>query len=188
MTRKAIQIPNKPVRVDEQRMQYLAEILKNRVPGLGFALFVFSFDEPGVANYISNATRATMQHMLQLTYDRLYERDIIGTLRRAEQAMNIAIRDVPPEKRITFENIRYRQWVHCIHLGGATKITEVRFFNHHGVLVGHPYEFVQYNRLIQYDEERTFNRPFLGSKLEKLWQWLHDRRCDIITFFIHKTF
>ena len=38
-------------------MRELAEVLKDTLPGLGFALFVFELDHPGIGNYISNCER-----------------------------------------------------------------------------------------------------------------------------------
>jgi hypothetical protein len=52
-------------------MRKLGERLKKEIPGLGFALFVFEFYEPGMANYISNAQRADMIKALEETLARL---------------------------------------------------------------------------------------------------------------------
>lgn len=42
------------------KMRQLAGILSDELKGLGFALFVFEFKAPGIANYISNAQREDM--------------------------------------------------------------------------------------------------------------------------------
>jgi hypothetical protein len=46
--------------VDGQKMKDLATLLQKKMPGIGFALLVFDFKTPGVANYISNAQRDDM--------------------------------------------------------------------------------------------------------------------------------
>ena len=46
--------------VDGQKMRSLATSIQNQIPNVGFALFVFDFHTPGIANYISNASREDM--------------------------------------------------------------------------------------------------------------------------------
>lgn len=41
----------------------------------GFCLLVFGFDAPGIANYVSNAERATMIQALRETADRLERKE-----------------------------------------------------------------------------------------------------------------
>ena len=49
------------IQVDGQKMRDLAQGLKKELPGWGFALFVFKFDDGGgMTNYISNAMREDM--------------------------------------------------------------------------------------------------------------------------------
>jgi hypothetical protein len=53
------------------QMRKIGKRLEKELPGLGYALFVFEFFRPGVANYISNAQRADMIKALEETLDRL---------------------------------------------------------------------------------------------------------------------
>lgn len=49
----------------------IQDVLEDVAPGLGFALIVFKFNEPGVSNYISNAERSSMIEGLKETIKRL---------------------------------------------------------------------------------------------------------------------
>lgn len=42
------------------QMREIAALIRNEIPGLGFALFVFEFGKAGISNYISNAQRSDM--------------------------------------------------------------------------------------------------------------------------------
>lgn len=42
------------------KMRQIAHSISKQIPGLGFALIVFEFHEPGMGNYISNAQRDSM--------------------------------------------------------------------------------------------------------------------------------
>lgn len=46
---------------------------------MGFALFVFEFNEPGITNYISNAERESMIEALKETIERLENNEDIPT-------------------------------------------------------------------------------------------------------------
>lgn len=54
-----------------QQMRNLADKIQQEIPGLGFALFVFEFHTPGMANYISNSQREDMIAALKETLERL---------------------------------------------------------------------------------------------------------------------
>lgn len=55
------------VNVDGQKMRDLAQGLKKELPGWGFALIVFKFDDAcGMSNYISNARREDMISALEV--------------------------------------------------------------------------------------------------------------------------
>lgn len=56
---------------DGAYLRLLADALKDALPGKGFALFIFEFDQPHLAHYISNAERGTMLKALKETYHRL---------------------------------------------------------------------------------------------------------------------
>ena len=60
-----------PKDIDSIGMRELANMVKNKIPGLGFALFVFQLKEPGIANYISNGQREDMIQALEETLERL---------------------------------------------------------------------------------------------------------------------
>lgn len=45
--------------------------LKDNIGEKGWALLVFDFNQPGIANYVSNANREDMIKMLRETADRL---------------------------------------------------------------------------------------------------------------------
>jgi hypothetical protein len=64
---------------DGAHMRYIADALSESLKGYGFALFVFKFNEQGLAHYISNATRDTMLDALRETYKRLSKgQDIVS--------------------------------------------------------------------------------------------------------------
>lgn len=46
--------------IGANEMRELANTISKSIPGLGFAIIVFEFNEPGVGNYISNAQRSDM--------------------------------------------------------------------------------------------------------------------------------
>ena len=54
-----------------QQMRNLAEKVKKEIPGLGFALLVFEFENAGIANYISNSQRKDMIKAMKETIERL---------------------------------------------------------------------------------------------------------------------
>lgn len=58
---------------DEQSiaLQAVMKMLTELMPGYGIALFIFEFNKPGMANYISNAQRDTMLAALKETYHRI---------------------------------------------------------------------------------------------------------------------
>lgn len=51
--------------IGANEMRRLAALLEKELKGLGFALFVFKFKEPGMSNYISNAVREDMMIALE---------------------------------------------------------------------------------------------------------------------------
>lgn len=57
--------------IDGSLMRKLGTMIQKEIPGVGFALVVFEFKAPGIANYISNADREDMIKGLQETVDRL---------------------------------------------------------------------------------------------------------------------
>jgi hypothetical protein len=52
-------------------MRRLAKKIQKEIPGLGFALLVFEFNDSGMSNYISNAERQDMIKALEETVFRL---------------------------------------------------------------------------------------------------------------------
>lgn len=52
-------------------MKDLGDKITSTMPGYGFALLVFNLNEPGLANYISNAQRASMSEALRECANRL---------------------------------------------------------------------------------------------------------------------
>jgi hypothetical protein len=56
--------------VGAEKMRALGKMLSEEIPGLGYALFVFEFYRPGVANYVSNAQREDMIKTLEETLAR----------------------------------------------------------------------------------------------------------------------
>lgn len=57
--------------LDATGMRKLAKKIQKLIPGLGFALVTFEFNEPGMGNYISNAQRPDMIKSLKETVERL---------------------------------------------------------------------------------------------------------------------
>lgn len=53
-----------------EQMRNLANLIQPQINGLGFALLVFPFNEPGMSNYISNAERKDMIKALREAADR----------------------------------------------------------------------------------------------------------------------
>jgi len=60
-------------------MRKLGDVIKKTIPGLGFAIIVFEFNKPGLANYISNANREDMIKSLEETIARLKGGEILKT-------------------------------------------------------------------------------------------------------------
>lgn len=50
--------------VSAQRLQEVARIIENELPGLGFSLQVFPLEAKGEIQYISNASRDSMREAL----------------------------------------------------------------------------------------------------------------------------
>jgi len=46
--------------IGASQMKEIASIIQNKINGLGFALLIFPFEAPGMANYVSNAERDGM--------------------------------------------------------------------------------------------------------------------------------
>lgn len=65
--------------IGANKMRRLAEMLKKEMPGTGFALLVFNFNDPGMANYIGNAKREDIIKAFRSTSDRLDKRQDIQT-------------------------------------------------------------------------------------------------------------
>lgn len=51
-------------------MREIATMIKNKIPGLGFALLVFQVECPGMSNYISNCDRGDMIKAMEETLER----------------------------------------------------------------------------------------------------------------------
>lgn len=60
-------------------MRQLAKKIQQEIPGLGFTLLVFEFNDPGMSNYIANAQREDMIKCLRETADRLEGRQDFPT-------------------------------------------------------------------------------------------------------------
>lgn len=60
-----------PKQIGGQQMRDLADKIKKEIPGLGFALLVYEFNNPGIANYISNGQRQDMIKAMKETIERL---------------------------------------------------------------------------------------------------------------------
>lgn len=62
-------------------MRYFAELVGGllKPKGLGFALFIFEFNRPGLCNYVSNAERQSMLAAIRETYKRLSNGQDIAT-------------------------------------------------------------------------------------------------------------
>lgn len=52
-----------------QQMRDLAEKVKKEIPGLGFALLVLEFNNPVIANYISNSQHKDMIKAMKETIE-----------------------------------------------------------------------------------------------------------------------
>lgn len=61
------------------KMREIADKIRKEIPGLGFTLFVFELQRPGIANYISNAERKSMLMGLKECYFRLSKGQDIDT-------------------------------------------------------------------------------------------------------------
>lgn len=60
------------IRYTEEKMREAGRAIESIMPkGLGFALVVFDFKNPGIGNYISNAQRPDMVKSLRETANRL---------------------------------------------------------------------------------------------------------------------
>ena len=64
---------------DGAYLRQVADAMTDALPGKGFALFVFEFNKPHLAHYISNAQRETMLQALRETYHRLSSGQDIAT-------------------------------------------------------------------------------------------------------------
>ncbi|MDF1547142.1 MAG: hypothetical protein P1P88_04935 [Bacteroidales bacterium] len=71
-----------PKQTGGQEMRDLAAMINKQIPGLGFALFVFPLNEPGMANYVSNGQREDMIKMLRETLARFENGGIVQTPER----------------------------------------------------------------------------------------------------------
>ena len=66
--------------MNAQHMRTLGDMIRAILPnGWGFALFTFRYEQPGMAHYISSATRETMLKALRETYRRLSNGEDIAT-------------------------------------------------------------------------------------------------------------
>lgn len=64
----------------EKSMNEIAKFLGIILQGLGFALFTFEFNKPGVSNYISNAQREDMIKSLKETLIRFENQEIVNKI------------------------------------------------------------------------------------------------------------
>ena len=76
---------------------------------------------------------------------------------------------------VTHENISYGMMVDVLdkQTGAIQRSSKVHFFNSKGVLVGHGYEWLPYERLRhrqpdQYHKDRRYHRFFYGQRLERI--------------------
>ncbi len=76
---------------------------------------------------------------------------------------------------VTHENISYGMMVDVLDkvTGVVQRGGTVHFFNRKGVLVGHGYEWLPYERLRhrmpdQYNKDRRYHRFFYGQKFERI--------------------
>ena len=67
---------------EQEKMRLLAKNISRQIPGMGFALFVFEFNEPGISNYISNADRDSMIKALEETLERFKNNQVFITPER----------------------------------------------------------------------------------------------------------
>ena len=65
--------------IDAKKMREVAQKVADELPGKGFCLIVFQFDQPGMANYISNADRESMILGLEETVKRLKAKEDFKT-------------------------------------------------------------------------------------------------------------
>lgn len=65
--------------VGAEKMRKIGQLLKEQLPGLGFALFTFEFNKPGMSNYISNASRDDMIIALEETVARFKQQQDFKT-------------------------------------------------------------------------------------------------------------
>lgn len=65
-----------------EEMRELALKIQTEIKGLGFALIVFQFNEPGISNYISNAQRVDMIKAMKETISRLENKQDFETPER----------------------------------------------------------------------------------------------------------
>ena len=64
----------------------ITETLKKELSeGIGFALILFEFNNPGIGNYVSNAERPDMIKALRETADRLEKNQDIPPAHKTEQ-------------------------------------------------------------------------------------------------------
>lgn len=64
---------------EQEQMRILAKNISRQIPRMGFALFVFEFDKPGISNYISNADRDSMIKALEETLERFKNNQVFIT-------------------------------------------------------------------------------------------------------------
>lgn len=76
---------------------------------------------------------------------------------------------------VTYKNISYGMMVEVLNPrnGAIEKGAKVHFFNAKGVLVGHGYEWVSYDRLrhrepTKYSKDRRYHRFFYGQRFERI--------------------
>lgn len=63
----------------QERMRDVANKLANDIPGLGFALFVYEKNKPGITNYVSNSRREDMILALRETLKRFENKEDFQT-------------------------------------------------------------------------------------------------------------
>lgn len=61
--------------VDAEKVKEVGRMIKNQIPGLGFALLIFEFNKPGQCNYLSNADRSDMITAMFETATRLKNKE-----------------------------------------------------------------------------------------------------------------
>ena len=65
------------IKETEEAMRLIGQTIENLLPGIGFALFISEFENPGIGNYISNARRDDMIQALRETANRFENDEII---------------------------------------------------------------------------------------------------------------